>query len=69
MVEATLKTITDNQAILELTSGEQITVSVGILPVNISVGNTVVIEILSKEAYLTKQNQKVKDTLNELLQE
>ncbi len=68
MIEAILKNITDGQALLEVATGEQITIAAGILPANISVGDIVIVEILSKEAFLAKQNQDTKDTLNELLQ-
>lgn len=67
MLEAILKNITDNQAVLELADGKQITIDLRALATNISIGDTVIIEVLAKQIYQNKQDQNAKDTLNELL--
>lgn len=67
MLEAILKNITDNQAVLELADGKQITIDLRTLATNISIGDTVIIEVLAKQTYQNKQDQNAKDTLNELL--
>lgn len=68
MIEAILKNITNNRALLELNTGEQITINTSNLPTDTSTGDVLFIEIMSKDAYQKKQNQSAKDILNELLQ-
>ncbi len=67
MIEAILKNITNNQAWLELSTGEQISLNVDFLPKDVSVGDNLIIEIMSQKTYQNKKEQTVKDTLNEIL--
>ncbi len=67
MIKAILKNITNNQAWLELSTGEQISLNVGFLPKDVSVGDNLIIEIMSQKIYQNKKEQTAKDTLNEIL--
>lgn len=67
MIEAILKNITNNQAWLELSTGEQISLNVDFLPKDVSVGDNLIIEIMSQKTYQNKKEQTTKDTLNEIL--
>lgn len=67
MIEAILKNITNNQASLELSTGEQISLNADFLPKDVSVGDNLIIEIMSQKNYQNKKNQTAKDTLNEIL--
>lgn len=67
MIEAILKNITNNQASLELSTGEQISLNADFLPKDVSVGDNLIIEIMSQKTYQNKKEQTVKDTLNEIL--
>jgi hypothetical protein len=67
MIKATLKNIKDDEALIEISSGEQMSISTSILPKNLSVGENLVIEIFTNAEYQNKLDQVAKNALNEML--
>ncbi len=68
MIEATIKQINNQQAQIQLSNGEQITVSTSILPAQITVGDNIVIEFTTQAEYKQKQNQTAQEVLNKIMQ-